>query len=197
MKKILNIALSAMTVISVISCGLKLQTNEPYEGEKLDPHEYVSAWEFMQKHSDIFASMMKAVETCGLKDYYTQTSKTYTYIVFSEEEMAKSVANIEADPSEVRALKDTLLFHIIDGDYHGYGTLGFMPVDVTTLLGPDYRMTMALTGHANSEYEIERVVLMRGLVDSADEPQSDGANHLCTNGPVHIFSKKAIPVKTY
>ena len=153
MNKILNTILILGAAVSIASCTLKLQKNEKYEGKALDPHENVTAWEFMQKHSDIFSNMMKAVETCGLKDYYTQTSKTYTYIVFSEEEMAKSIANIQANPSEIPLLKDTLLFHIVDGDYHGYGTLSFMPVDVTTLLGPDYRMTMALTGPNTNTYQ--------------------------------------------
>lgn len=196
MKRIASTIFAVAAVCVAAASCLKLQTNEKYEGEALDPHEYCTAWEFMQKHSDIFSNMMQAVQDCGLKEYYTQTAQTYTYIVFSDDEMAKSVAAYTADPSKKAQLADTLKFHIIKGDYHGYGTLGFMPIDVETLLGPDYRMSMALTGHENSEYEIERIVLMRGLVDSSDEPKSDGANHLCTNGPVHVFSKKAIPVKS-
>lgn len=189
MKKILSSLVAVIAMALLSSCSLKLQTNEPYDGKPLDPHEYKTAWEFLASHPDLFTSMMEAATLTGVDKYYKQTAETYTFLPFVESAIKDDLAAAKADASLVPALKNLLLFHIIKGDYHGYGTLGYEVIPVETLLGGSDKMTITLDAYHNAEMEIDRVKLMSEC-GSSEVVYSIGCNHLCTNGPVHILDKK-------
>ena len=73
--------LSILIVFS--SCDLSLQKDHDYESETLDPHVYMTAWEYMQTRPDVFSSLIIALEYTGLDTYYKQTDKKYTFLALN------------------------------------------------------------------------------------------------------------------
>jgi hypothetical protein len=98
----------------------------------------------------------------------------------------------KADATKVPALKDILLFHIIKGSYHGYGTLRYDVVHVETLLGGDAKMSICISSDGN-QYERDRVKLMTDC-GSSTVVYSIACNHICTNGPAHLLDTKCVYV---
>jgi len=191
MKKIFIFLITICLLGLFSSCSLKLQKDEPYTGKSLDPHEYMTAWDFLQTRPDLFASMSEALVLCGVDQYYKQTANTYTFLPFVESAIKSDLDAAKADPSLVPALKDVLLFHIIKGDYHGYGTLNYSVKYVETLLGGTDIMSITLYKNQGAEINIDRVQLMTDC-GSSTVVYSIGCNHLCTNGPVHIMDTKCV-----
>lgn len=194
MKKVILFIVTVCLFGILSSCSLKLQKDEPYKGVALDPHENMTAWEFLQSRPDLFASMSDALVLCGVDQYYKQTSTKYTFLPFVEEAIKPNLDAVKADPSLIPALKDTLMFHIIKDEYHGYGTLDYSVKYVETLLGGDDVMSMTLYKNQGAELDIDRVQLMTDC-GSSSIVYSIGCNHLCTNGPVHVMGSKCIYVK--
>ena len=177
-----------------MSACLPLQTNEKYEGESLDPYEGVSCWEFLQKHSDELGSYIEGIELCGIKDYFTQTTTQYTFLPLTDDAIKADVDAAKADASLIPALKDILLFHIIKGSYHGYGTLGYDVKHVETLLGGSAQMSICLQGYLNNRWQLDRVQLMTDC-GSSTVVYSIACNHICTNGPAHVLDTKCVYVE--
>ncbi len=172
---------------------LPLQTNDPYEGVSLDPYEGVTCWEFLQKHKDELGSYIEGIELCGIKEYFTQTTTEYTFLPLTDDAIKADVDAAKADPSKVQALKDILLFHIIKGSYHGYGTLGYDVKYVETLLGGTAQMSICLQAYLNNRYQLDRVQLMTDC-GSSTVVYSIACNHICTNGPAHLLDTKCVYV---
>jgi len=193
MKKIFSI-ISGTLIAALLSACLPLQTNEEYKGEALDPYEGVTCWEFLQNHSDELASYIEGVELCGLTDYFTQTSTEYTFLPLTDKAIKADVDAAKADASKIPDLKDIILFHIIKGSYHGYGTLGYNVTYVETLLGGDDKMSICLQSYLNNRYQLDRVQLMTDC-GSSSIVYSIACNHICTNGPAHVLDTKCVYVE--
>lgn len=190
MKRYITFVIVALAAVSFHAC-LPLQTNEVYEGVALDPYEGVTCWEFLQKHKDELGSYIEGIEMCGLKDYFTQTSTEYTFLPLTDKAIKEDVDAAKADPAKVQDLKDILLFHIIKGSYHGYGSLGYDVKFVETLLGGSAQMSICLQAYLNNRYQLDRVQLMTDC-GSSDVVYSIACNHICTNGPAHLLDTKCV-----
>jgi len=193
MKKIVTIISIALAVSFLSSC-MPLQVNEEYLGESLNPYEGVTCWEFLQKHSDELGCYIEAVELCGVKDYFTQTNTEYTFLPLTDAAIKSDLEAAKADAGKVAALKDIILFHIIKGSYHGYGSLGYDVKFVETLLGGDSKMSICLQSYLNNQYQLDRVQLMTDC-GSSSIVYSIACNHICTNGPAHLLDKKCVYVE--
>ncbi len=190
--KYLNKIFSLALALSVMASCLPLQTNEPYTGESLDPYEGVNCWDFLQLHKDELGCYIEAIQLCGIKDYFTQTTTQYTFLPLTDKAIKDDLDAAKADATKVPALKDILLFHIIKGSYHGYGTLRYDVVHVETLLGGDAKMSICISSDGN-QYERDRVKLMTDC-GSSTVVYSIACNHICTNGPAHLLDTKCVYV---
>jgi len=190
MKRLIAITTVILAALLSNAC-LPLQTNEEYLGTALDPYEGVTCWEFLQKHTDELGCYIEAIELCGIKDYFTQTTTEYTFLPLTDKAIKDDLEAAKADPSKVQALKDILLFHIIKGSYHGYGSLGYDVKFVETLLGGSDKMSICLQAYLNNRYQLDRVQLMTDC-GSSTVVYSIACNHICTNGPAHLLDKKCV-----
>lgn len=191
MKKFFYTFVCAIFSVILYSCDLELQTNEDYKGTSLDIYQHMTCWEYMEQHADEFSSMMKAVELCGMKEYYTQMDTRYTYLLLNETAIADKVKEVEQDPSLLISLQDILKFHIIKGEYHAYGTLDYNIKYVDTLLGGDAEMSLSLDygePHAADRNDVDRLVVMKGC-GSSEVVTALESNLIMDNGPAHILDK--------
>ena len=181
----------AVTMILVLSGCLKLQTNEEYKGESIDPYTDVTCWEFMNSRPDLFSKMIEGIEICGMEELYQKTSGDHTYLLLTDNAIASDV-NKATTPENIGALRDILLFHIIVGSYHGYnGTLSYSPTFMETLYEGEAMMSIMLYGMASNEDYIDRITLMSECGSSSTQ-FSIGANHLCRSGAMHIMKNKCV-----
>lgn len=192
MKKLISFLSIALALVLSGSC-LPLQVNEPYEGVALDPYEGVCCWDFLQKHSDELGCYIQAIELCGIKEYFTQTTTQYTFLPLTDAAIQEDLDAAKADASKVGALKDILLFHIIKGAYHGYGSLKYEVQHVETLLGGDSLMSICVSNEGN-QYQRDRIKLMTDC-GSSTIVYSIACNHICTNGPAHLLNTKCVYVE--
>lgn len=190
MKTVLKYLTLVVIVPLLSGCGLKLQRDELYKGGSIDPHENMTCWEFLNAHQDKFSMLISGIEICGMEDLYKQTDQKYTYLALTDKAISGDV-NKATTPEMIQALKDILLFHIIKGDYHGYGTLSYSPTFVETLYKGDAKMSIMLSGVNSNEDYIDRIMLMSGC-GSSSVRYSVGSNHICTNGPVHVMDDKCV-----
>lgn len=191
MKKFFYTFVCAIFSVILYSCDLELQTNEDYKGTSLDIYQHMTCWEYMEQHADEFSSMMKAVELCGMKEYYTQMDTRYTYLLLNETAIADKVKEVEQDPSLLISLQDILKFHIIKGEYHAYGTLDYNIKYVDTLLGGDAEMSLSLDygePHAADRNDVDRLLVMKGC-GSSEVVTALESNLIMDNGPAHILDK--------
>lgn len=178
-------------VVSFSSCELPLQKDEDYDGKSLDIYQHKTCWEFMEQRKDLFNSMMKAIDMCGMKDYYTQTTTQYTFLLLTEKAIGDKVKETEADPSKIDELRNILKFHIIDGAYSSYTNINYNIIYVKTLLeeqGGDVQMSLMLTLgiHASSRDDVDRLEIMHGC-GSSDVVRAIASNYIMTNGPAHVL----------
>lgn len=190
MKKYFSILTVVLATLLSNAC-LPLQTNEKYEGVTLDPYEGVTCWEFLHKHKDELGSYIEGIELCGIQEYFTQTTTEYTFLPLTDAAIKADVDAAKADPSKIQTLKDILLFHIIKGSYHGYGSLGYDIKHVETLLDGSAQMSICLQTYLNNRYQLDRVQLMTDC-GSSTVVYSIACNHICTNGPAHLLDTKCV-----
>lgn len=193
MKKLFYI-LASVLFLSLGACDLELQTNEDYKGTSLDIYQHMTCWEYMEQHPEQFSSMMKAVEMCGMKDYYTQLETTYTYLLLDETALASKVQEVESNPSKLNELQDILMFHIIKGEYHAYGILDYNVRYVETLQeseGADVEMSLCLqygAAHAAARDDVDRLLIMKGC-GASEVVTAIQSNLIMDNGPAHVLDK--------
>lgn len=191
MKKSFYAFICVIFSIMLYSCDLELQTNEDYRGSALDIYQHMTCWEYMEKHADQFSSMMKAVEMCGMKEYYTQLDTPYTYLLLNEAAISDKVKEIEQNPSLLMSLQNILKFHIIKGEYHAYGTLDYNIKYVETLLGGEAEMSLSLQygeAHAANRDDVDRLLVMKGC-GSSEVVTALESNLIMDNGPAHVLDK--------
>lgn len=181
--------LAALAVILSLSSCLKLQTNERYEGKSPDRQVYMTCWDYMQSRPDLFASMVKGAELCGLEECYKQNTQPYTYLLLTESAIASKVNNAAESGSDaaIAELKAVLLFHIIRGTYDAYTNIDFSVTYCKTLLNDsDAMMSLCITDHVSNRSYYGRLAAMTDCGSSAVRYAVE-SNLLATNGPMHIF----------
>ena len=148
MKPIIKKLSLLLAVALTAACGdMKLQTDADYDHSVLDPHIPMTAWEYFETRTDIFSEFMAAVEYAGMKEYYTQTGREYTFLALTNTAV-KAFVSTYPDKSKItdcpkEDVQNLLRYHIIDGFYSGYGELPVEAIFVLTLRrGEEGLMTM-------------------------------------------------------
>lgn len=195
-KSILYKALLACWSILVLAgCDLELQKNYDYEASVADPHVKVTAWEFFQNHKETFSELIEAIEYTGLKDYYTQTESMYTYLALNNTGMANYRETVFPGSKSItecdqEAVKNMLLYHIIDGEYSSYGQLQVEAMFVLTMLpGESGLMTMSVWKNPWQAAVGKVLVNETGSNGHSPQRKAKTSNILPTNGVIHIFEE--------
>lgn len=201
MKRISYI-LSLFAVIAMLgSCELlPLQTNEKSEGKAIDPYTGLSCLEFIQYIQDdngsfLLSNMYKAIQLCGIEDLYSQEQPERTYLLLDNTLITQDHLDQAAnDPEALAKLKDKLLFHIIQGNYHSYGTLSYESRAVVTMYDTsDYIVSLALVKSANRYNEGRLDVTLKNVKTNASSTASVRSScYFLTNGVGHIMAKAVI-----
>ena len=174
-------------------CDMPLQQNYDYESSVLDPHISATAWDFLQTKSDLFSIFTEAVEYAGLDNYYKQTERKYTFLVLNNTAMKLYMMDrfpgtnsiTECDRDQVR---DMLLYHIVDGEYSGYGQLPVEPMFVLTLLKGDQGLMTMLVRKNPWQADAGKIVINdTGSNGSSPMRLATTSNLLPVNGVIHIF----------
>ena len=197
MRKIFYIII-ALTSMSVMhSCELlPLQTDEKYEGRALNPYTGMNCLEFLETKTDdsgqrIFTNMRKAISICELEDLYSQTEEKLTYLLLDDTKLKDSeVETAEVDTDKREALRNKLLFHVLQGDYHAYGTLSYAPTYVVTMYrSSDYVISVNLLKSDNRNQEGRFVVSYSNIKTGKESSTyAYASNYLFTNGAGHILN---------
>lgn len=185
--------------LSLIGCDkLPLQRSYDYDPKPLDPHQYITCWEYIEQDSRL-ASMKTAVERCALTEYYSQTAQKYTYLLLDETAFTDYILpQLEAasiEEADTEAMKEILLFHIIRGEYNGYiGTLSYDPSHVLTLWEDlDAVMTIKLYNDFDSlSQKLQDRVTFMDQCGHSTVVYATMSNLLMTNGSAHILSRNCV-----
>ena len=199
MKKIKYLVISVLAAMSLSGFDkLPLQRTYDYDPKPLDPHQYMTCWEYIAQ-SPTLASMKMAIERCGLTDYYAQTEVKYTYLLLDETAFTEYIlpqldAGLVTD-ADVEALKEILLFHIVCGEYNGYNrTLSYDPMHVLTLWeNIDAVMTIKLYNDFDSlSQKLQDRVTFMDQCGHSQVVYATMSNLLMTNGSAHILSRNCV-----
>ncbi|MDR0895336.1 MAG: fasciclin domain-containing protein [Prevotellaceae bacterium] len=184
-----------MCCLMLAGCGLDLQQDYDYKPSVDDPHVYVTAWEYFQANPEQFSELTEAIEYTGLKEYYAQNQKMYTFLALNNDGMKAYRESVfpgkasisECDPDKVRNM---LLYHIVDGEYSSYGQLQVEPMFVLTLLEGEQGL-MTITVWKNPWQAAVGKILVNQTGSNGKSPQRNAktSNILPTNGVIHIFDK--------
>ena len=79
----------------------------------------MTAWEYFETRTDIFSEFMAAVEYAGMKEYYTQTGREYTFLALTNTAV-KAFVSTYPDKSKItdcpkEDVQNLLRYHIING----------------------------------------------------------------------------------
>lgn len=191
-KHIIHKLLLLLAVAAIAGCDdMKLQTDADYDASVLDPHIDMTAWEYLESRSDIFSKFMTAVETAGMKEYYTQTERAYTFLVLTDGAVNNFVSALGCTTVEecpVEEVRNLILYHIVDGEYSSYGDLPVEPIFVLTLRrGEEGLMTMLTRKNPWMADAGKVVVNNTGSNGSSPMRLAVSSNIMPTNGVVHVF----------
>lgn len=189
---------------------LDIQGSYDYKPSLVDPNLNMSAWEFIESRTDTFSILKQAIEFVdqtypGFKDLYTQTDRKYTYLFLNNAGFTATTGGVFrnagggiASVSQMNpaALRNILLYHIVDGFYHSHsreGSLSFDPINVITMLrSQDAIMTMKIS-NANSRTEFSRLIV-NDTAGSSTPVMAATSNLIATNGAIHVFSRQIVYV---
>jgi len=187
-----KLALLGVAAAFAVGCDdMKLQTDADYNASVLDPHIDMTAWEYFETRPDLFSDLMEAAEMTGLKEYYTQTDREYTFLALTNTAVRSFVSaqNCTAlSECPVDKVRDLLLYHIVDGRYSAYGELPVEPIFVLTLLrGEEGLMTMLTRKNPWMDDAGKVVVNNTGSNGNSPMRLAVSSNIMPTNGVVHVF----------
>lgn len=185
-------------VFTCSSCNLDLQKNHDYNPETLDPHVDMTAWEYLHTRTDIFSSLIEALEFTGLDGYYRQNDQLYTFLALTNAAMktymnnaAPGITALE-DLSEAQRshLVNTLKYHIVDGEYSSYGQLPVEPIFVITLLSGKEGGLMTMLVRKNPWQADAGKIIINDTGSNGNSPMRSAvsSNIMPTNGVVHVFN---------
>ncbi len=208
MKTIKTIATLFAVMAVLASCSkFRMQTDYHYESAPLDPHVGINAWQYMQSREDL-SEMVEAVQFAGMEDYYTQKSRTITYLFLNNTAILafrNNHAQVDkisyCDKDEVTRL---LLYHMIVGEYHSLDQkLPVQPIYVKTLLDGEWGLMTLKVNKSSSNsigYPIANgniVANEKGSNFNSRRSSSVTTNIMPTNGVIHIMNDYAMYRKTY
>jgi hypothetical protein len=195
MKKIIYISFAFALLLS--GC---MGIPEDYEytpvnkNNKLD----MTVWEFIQSRPDVFSDMREAVREAGVDStlYYSGSTK-YTYLLLNNTAMGSLKTLLgEINSSNKSQWINVLKYHIIDGYYHGLGTLSFDPTPVITLWrSQDAYMTLQLESRNSFNYSR---LIVNGLNPEWNDLTNTykyavTSNLMCNNAVCHVLNRHARP----
>lgn len=193
MKKILyNISLVGIFLMLLSSCDLDLQTDYDYKSSVDDPHISMTAWEYVSAQED-FSMLKEALEYTEVDQYYKQTAHKYTFLLLNNKAMEKYMNEKFSEAETIQdcdreALKNMLLYHIIDGEYSSYGQLDVSPRFVITLCeGESGLLTICVVKNPWQSAVGKIRVNQTGSNSNSPQRQSITSNIMPVNGVMHIF----------
>lgn len=172
---------------------LPLQRDEEYMGKALDPNMNMSCLEFIESRQDIFSNLREAIRICGLEEYYSDLSIKRTYLLLNNNALNAAEIVNATTLEKIKELSDILLFHIIQGYYHGYGgTLNYDPTFVVTMWeNPEAIMSLTLGQSKNSRVN-QDVIRVMEQCGSSTVVVAVSSNYFLTNGIAHVLDNKCI-----
>ena len=180
---------------------LPLQKSYDFEGQAVDTHVNMNAWDYMNSRPDVFSSMIEAVNYADMSSFYSQMDNKYTYLFINNTGMASYIARngvISINAIDVNKVKKMLMYHIIEGEYHAYDRkLPVEPIYVKTLLaGEDGLLTIKVNksaaGSIGSPIANGNIVI--NLLNSnflSVSSSSVTSNLMPLNGVIHVFPSVA------
>lgn len=181
-------------VVLTAACGdMSLQTDADYNGSVLDPHIPMTAWEYFESRQDIFSDFTAAIEHAGMKEYYTQTDRQYTFLALTNTAIKTFVSTYPDKATitdcPVEDVQNLLRYHIVDGFYSGYGELPVEAIFVLTLRrGEQGLMTMLTRKNPWMADAGAIIVNDTGSNGSSPQRQAVSSNIMPTNGVIHVFN---------
>lgn len=180
---------------------LPLQQNFHYDGEAIDIHVNMSAYDWLYSKGDEFNKMIEAIEYAEMSDYYKQDSLEYTFLVIKNtalENWANNNGVLEISDLPKDKVRNFIKYHIIKGRYAVYyNESPIEPSFVKTLLnGEDGLMTLNCV---KSSYPIYYTndgpvitsgnIMINALYSNGSSPQrsSHTTNIITLNGVIHVF----------
>ncbi len=196
MKNTIYSVLCFSLVLLVFSgCELELQKDYDYTPSVDNPHLNVTAWKYFEQNEDAFSELVEAIEYAGLKEYYTQTDKKYTYLALDNVAMRSYRENVFPGIGSIadcdrETVKNMLLYHIIDGEYSSYGQLKVEPMFVLTML-PGEQGLMTMSVWKNPWQAAVGKILINETGSNGKSPQRrvKTSNIMPLNGVIHILEQ--------
>lgn len=204
-----NITIISILTLSLWGC-LEIQGSYDYKPVVSDANVYMTCWEFIELRTDTFSILKEAIEYVdqtypGFKDLYTQTDHKYTYMLLNNAGFRATTGGVfrlagsgitSVTQINPEALRDVLLYHIVDGFYHSLsveGSINFDPINVITLLrSPNAIMTLKLN-NSTSTTSFSRLIV-NDLAGSSTPVTAATSNLIATNGAMHVFSRQLVYV---
>lgn len=185
---------ACFSLLVFTGCDLELQRNYDYESSVIDPHIKMTAWEFLHTRTDIFSTLIEALEYTGLDHYYKQTDNLYTFLALDNTALKNYMMDRFPGTKNItecdqKTVTDMLLYHIVDGDYSGYGQLQVEPMFVLTLLkGEAGLMTMLVRKNPWQADAGKIIVNDAGSNGNSPQRAAVTSNIMPTNGVIHVFN---------
>ncbi len=198
MKRILFMIVLFAVAITQCACELlPLQTTEKYEGKSLNPYTGMNCLEFLESKQDdsgqfLLRNMRAAIRECGLEELYSQMSVKRTYLLLDNSQLTEEeIAEAQSDPEAKQKLTNKLLLHIIQGNYHAYGTLKYEPTTVISMYeSSDYIITLNLDKSSSRYTEGRLSVSCTNIMkNTSSSTTGKSTNYFFTNGVGHILNK--------
>ncbi len=187
-----------MVLLTCSSCDLALQKDHDYHPETLEPHVDMTAWEYLNTRTDIFSSLIEALEFTGLDEYYKQNDHLYTFLALTNTAMKTYMNNAAPGVTELEELNEpqqadlvkTLKYHIVDGEYSSYGQLPVEPIFVITLLSGKESGLMTMLVRKNPWQADAGKIIINDAGSNGNSPMRSAvsSNIMPTNGVVHVFN---------
>lgn len=178
------------------SCDkLPLQDSFDYKPAPKNNRVNMTAWEYIQTNPEIFSNFEILVTEVFDPAYYSQRENKYTYLLLNNAGVTEllnkygvTIATLnQLTPEQKESLCNRLRYHIVNGYYHGVGTLSFEPVFVITLWkDPQAFMTMRV--QKTIDYKTHSRVQVNYMAGSSTARTPVLSNILANNGAIHIFA---------
>lgn len=188
----------ALPVLLFCVYGCGMQGSYDYEPQRADNHVYVDTWDYIVQRQDVFSMLKQTIELCGLQELYTQGDKPYTYLLWDNTAFTRSGGILAKyangggiESLDAEAVTNALLYHIVDGYYHGLGTLTFDPTPVITLWRSQ-RAMMTLSIAGSTDVYLYSRLLVNDNLGSGQRVVAVTSNLITTNGVIHVLDREAV-----
>ncbi len=203
MKKIIKHIVLFILILNMSSC-LDLQKDYDYEPQIADNKVNMTVWGYINARQDTLGTLKEAIELVSMEDYYSQ-SHNYTYALMTNYAFeirsssrpgvfqslgVHTLSEINTEEKKEQ-LRNILKYHIIQGCYHGLGTLSFDPINVISLReGQDAVMTMKMNNAIS--YTTYSTVEFNRMAGTSSYVTAQTSNIFANNGVIHIVPYQII-----